>query len=254
MAYPKPMQRWKLTIEYDGAPFVGWQRQEDGLSIQQCLEEAVAAFSGEERRVQGAGRTDSGVHALMQVAHLDLEKPARPDTVRDALNHHLRPNPIAILEAEPVATEFHARFSATGRAYLYRILNRRAPAALEYGRVWPVQRPLNADAMHEAAQILVGKHDFSSFRAAECQADSPVKTLDRLTVRRAGEEIHLEADARSFLHHQVRNIVGTLERVGAGRWTKAHVREALAAKDRRTAGPTAPPQGLYLTKVSYGTV
>lgn len=245
------MQRWKLTLEYDGGPFVGWQRQDEGASVQQCLEEAVTAFCGEDRRVQGAGRTDSGVHALMQVAHVDIEKPAKPDTVRDAINHHLKPNPIAILSAEPVTDDFNARFSATGRGYLYRILNRRPPPALEAGRVWLVGRKLDAARMHDAAQILVGHHDFSSFRASECQADSPVKTLDRLNVSRVGEEIHIVAEARSFLHHQVRNFVGSLELVGAGKWTRAHLRDALNAKDRRAGGPTAPAHGLYLTKVRY---
>ncbi len=248
------MQRWKLTLEYDGGPFIGWQRQDEGPSIQQCLEEAVTAFSGEDVRIHGAGRTDSGVHALMQVAHMDLEKATKADTVRDALNYHLKPNPIAVLSAEPVVEDFHARFSASGRAYLYRILNRRPPPALECGRVWSVTRPLDADAMHRAAQILVGHHDFSSFRASQCQADSPVKTLDRLDVFRAGEEIHLIVEARSFLHHQVRNFAGTLELVGSGKWTNAHLRDALHAKDRSAGGPTAPPQGLYLTKVVYPDV
>lgn len=243
--------RWKLTVEYDGGPFVGWQRQDNGASVQQALEEAVAGFAQETATVQGAGRTDAGVHALAQVAHVDIAKPADAKTVRDALNHHLGGWPIAVLAAEAVGDDFHARFSATGRAYLYRILNRRAPAALTRGRVWQVGRALDAEAMAAAAAHLLGRHDFTSFRAAECQADSPVKTLDRLDVRREGEEIHLIVEARSFLHHQVRNFAGTLKRVGEGAWTPEHVATILAARDRRAAGPTAPAPGLYLTRVVY---
>ena len=245
------MTRWKIIVEYDGRPFVGWQRQANGPSVQQAIEEAVFAFAGERVTVQGAGRTDSGVHALGQVAHFDLEKPAEPDTVRDAVNFHMKPQPIAILEAEPVGADFHARFSATGRGYLYRILNRRAPPTLDVGRVWPVGVALDAAAMHAAAQALVGRHDFSSFRAAECQAETPVKTLDSLTVRRAGAEVHIEAQARSFLHNQVRIVVGTLKLVGEGKWPVGQVAAALAARDRAAAGPTAPPDGLYLTGVRY---
>jgi tRNA pseudouridine38-40 synthase len=247
------MQRWKLTIEYNGGPFVGWQRQPNGPTIQAALEAAVFAFCGEETGVQGAGRTDTGVHALAQVAHVDIERDTTARTVRDAINQHLKPNPIAVTHVEAVTEDFHARFSATGRAYLYRILNRRAPAALDIGRVWPVPRDLDVDAMHAAAQRLVGLHDFTSFRAAECQAASPIKTLDRLDVSRVGEEIHIVAEARSFLHHQIRNFAGTLERVGRGKWTPDDVTDILNAKDRAVAGPTAPPQGLYLTQVSYDT-
>mgnify|MGYP005993213545 FL=1 len=245
------MQRWKLTIEYNGGPFVGWQRQPNGPTIQAALEAAVFAFCGEDAGVQGAGRTDTGVHALAQVAHVDIARQTTARTVRDAINQHLKPNPIAVTHVEAVTEDFHARFSATGRAYLYRILNRRAPAALDIGRVWPVPRDLDVDAMHAAAQRLVGLHDFTSFRAAECQAASPVKTLDRLDVSRIGQEIHIVAEARSFLHHQIRNFAGTLERVGRGKWTPDDVTDILNAKDRAVAGPTAPPQGLYLTRVQY---
>lgn len=259
------MTRFKLTIEYDGAGFVGWQRQDNGPSVQQALEEAVAAFSGETVAVQGAGRTDSGVHATGQVAHVDLAGGGdrAGDTLRDALNFHLKPRPVAVLAAEAVGDDFHARFSAVGRRYRYRILSRRAPPALDRGRVWFVPRPLDAAAMHEAAQILVGEHDFTSFRAAGCQARSPVKTLDRLAVTRgysqggsqggphAGDEIRVEAAARSFLHRQVRNLVGTLRLVGEGKWGPARVAEALARRDRAAAGPTAPADGLYLVEVRY---
>ncbi len=245
------MQRWKIIIEYDGGPFVGWQRQDNGASVQQRLEEAAQVLAGCPTPVQGAGRTDSGVHALGQIAHLDIEKPLRADQVRDALNYHLRPDPITVLEAEPVPEDFHARFSATGRVYLYRILNRRPPPALDTGKVWHNQRPLDADLMHEAAQSLVGHHDFTSFRSSECQADSAVKTLDKVRVRRAGEEIHVDVAARSFLHNQVRIIVGTLELVGRGKWSRRQLEKALQAKDRSAAGPTAPPEGLYLVSVQY---
>ncbi|MEQ8602347.1 MAG: tRNA pseudouridine(38-40) synthase TruA [Marivibrio sp.] len=245
------MTRWKLTVEYDGGPFVGWQRQETGPSVQQALEEAVTAFTQERAVVQGAGRTDSGVHALGQVAHVDIEKPVDADTVRDAINHHLGRQPVAVLRAEAVDADFHARFSAVGRAYLYRILNRRAPPTLAKGRVWWVGRRLDEGAMQAAADRLIGRHDFTSFRAAECQADSPVKTLDRLDVRRNGETIELIVEARSFLHHQVRNFAGTLKRVGEGAWTPEDVSRILDACERAQAGPTAPAAGLYLTRVAY---
>lgn len=245
------MSRWKLILEYDGGGLVGWQRQDNGPSVQQALEEAVFRFCGEQVTAHAAGRTDAGVHALGQVVHLDIARDTKADTVRDALNFHLKPAPIAVLAVEPVGDDFHARFSATGRAYLYRIVNRRAPLALERGRAWQVGHRLDAAAMHEAAQALVGNHDFTSFRAALCQAASPVKTLDRLDVMRHGEEITVIAEARSFLHHQVRNMVGTLKLVGEGKWTARDVAHALAARDRSAAGPTAPPDGLYLTDVRY---
>jgi tRNA pseudouridine38-40 synthase len=243
--------RYKLTIEYDGAPFVGWQRQDNGPSVQGALEEAVLAFSGERQAVSGAGRTDAGVHATGQVAHLDLagEKPA--DTVRAAINFHLKPNPIVVTEAELVPGDFHARFSATARRYRYLILNRRAPPALDRGRVWHVPVPLEADAMAGAAKLLTGRHDFNSFRSASCQAASSIKTLDRLDVARDGERIRIDVAARSFLHNQVRILVGTLQLVGRGQWTADNVASALAACDRTRAGPTAPPQGLCLMEVRY---
>jgi tRNA pseudouridine38-40 synthase len=243
--------RFKLTLEYDGGAFVGWQRQENGSSIQRALEEAVTRITGETADVQGAGRTDAGVHALGQVAHLDIEKEIAPEKLRDALNFHLKPAPIAVLSAEVAAPDFHARFSATGRAYLYRIVNRRAPLTVDSGRAWRVGTPLDVAAMHAAALALTGTHDFTTFRATLCQAKSPVRTLDRLTVHRVGEELQLVAEARSFLHHQIRNIVGTLRLVGEGKWSKDDLAAALEAKDRTRGGPTAPPDGLYLTRVSY---
>jgi tRNA pseudouridine38-40 synthase len=246
------MARWKFTIEYDGRPFAGWQRQDNGPSVQASLEQAILKLSGEAVTVAGAGRTDAGVHALGQVAHADIEKALAPDKMRDALNAHLRPHPVSILEAEMVGEDFHARFNATARHYLYRIVNRRSPLTFDAGLVWQVQIALDADAMHEAAQRLVGLHDFTTFRAAECQAKSPVKTLDVLNIARAGEEIRVKASARSFLHHQVRSIVGTLKMVGAGKWTADDVAAALAARDRSACGPVAPPDGLYLVRVDYG--
>ncbi len=245
------MTRWRVTVEYDGGPYVGWQRQDNGPSIQQSIEEAVFKFCGETVRVYGAGRTDAGVHAMGQVAHIDIKKETTAETVRDALNAFLREEPIAILDAAEAPNGFDARTSARQRIYLYRILNRRPHPALEYGRVWHVSIPLDADAMHEAAQRLVGYHDFTSFRASMCQAKSPMKTLDELRVERVGEEVRLHARARSFLHHQVRNIVGTLERVGAGKWTADDVGNALEARDRSAAGATAPSDGLYLVSVGY---
>ncbi|WP_374310321.1 tRNA pseudouridine(38-40) synthase TruA [Dongia sp.] len=245
------MTRFRLTIEYDGGPFVGWQRQDNGLSIQQVLEEAVFATVQEENLVYGAGRTDAGVHALGQVAHVDIAKPIEPNRLMAAINFHVKPNPIAVTACEIAADDFHARFSATGRAYLYRIVNRRAPLTLDRGHAWHVSVPLDAAAMHRAAQRLIGKHDFTSFRASLCQAQSPVKTLDRLDVMRQGEEIQVIAEARSFLHHQVRNMVGTLRLVGDGKWSADDVTAALEAQDRSASGPTAPPDGLYLTRVVY---
>ncbi len=245
------MTRYRLTIEYDGTPFVGWQRQGEGLSIQQVLEEAVTKFCGETATVHGAGRTDAGVHALAQVAHFDLAKPADPFRVMEALNFHLKPHPVAILDCREAAPDFHARFTAIERRYRYRIANRRAPLTLDRDRAWRVAVPLDAGAMHAAAQVLVGKHDFTSFRAADCQAESPVKTLDALAVTRLGEEIEVTARARSFLHHQVRNMVGTLKLVGEGKWSARDVERALAARDRAAAGATAPAEGLYLVAVKY---
>ncbi|WP_041794701.1 tRNA pseudouridine(38-40) synthase TruA [Pararhodospirillum photometricum] len=245
------MPRYRLTVEYDGRPFVGWQRQDNGLSVQEALETAAERLCGQPVRVHGSGRTDSGVHALGQVAHLDLPRAYGAPTVRKALNAHVRPWPVAVVASQEVDDTFHARFSAVERSYLYRLLNREAPPTLDQGKVWWVTRPLDAQAMDEAAQVLVGRHDFSSFRASECQAESPVKTLAALRVRRVGDEIHVTTRARSFLHHQVRNMVGTLELVGAGRWTRADVADALAACSRAAAGPTAPAEGLYFRAVRY---
>ncbi|MFL4967352.1 MAG: tRNA pseudouridine(38-40) synthase TruA [Xanthobacteraceae bacterium] len=245
------MPRYKLLVEYDGTPFVGWQSQAGGLSVQGLLAEAVAAFAGERVLIQGAGRTDAGVHALGQVAHVDLAKDWDTDTVRDALTAHLRPHPIAVLAAERVPDGFDARFSATQRHYLYRIVNRRADLALDRHRAWRVARPLDVPAMHAAAQTLIGRHDFTTFRAAECQAKSPVKTLDRLAVERLGEEVRIHAAARSFLHHQVRSMVGSLVLVGDGKWTARDLSSALAARNRGLCGPVAPPDGLYLVSVDY---
>lgn len=245
------MPRYRLILEYDGGAFVGWQRQQNGLSVQEALETAVERYCGQPVVVYGAGRTDAGVHALGQVAHLDLPRAAEPETVRNALNYHMKPHAVAVLDAALVPDQFDARRSARGRHYRYRILNRRAPAVLERGRVWHVGTPLDARAMHRAAQHLIGRHDFTSFRDSLCQAKSPVKTLDRLDVTCHGDEIQIEARARSFLHHQVRNMVGTLKLVGAGKWQVADVATALAACDRRAGGPTAPPEGLYLVAVLY---
>lgn len=245
------MPRYKLTIEYDGGPFVGWQAQTNGPSVQAALQRAVQAFAGEAAAVQGAGRTDTGVHATGQVAHIELARDWPADTVRDAMNAHLWPQPVAVLAAERAAPDFHARFSAVGRRYLFRILDRRPPPALLRGRVWHVRKALDARAMADAALGLIGRHDFTTFRDAGCQADSPVRTLDQLEVTREGEEIHLRYAARSFLHRQVRSLTGTLAEVGAGRWTAADVRAALESRDRAACGPVAPSEGLYLTAVEY---
>ncbi|WP_246721868.1 tRNA pseudouridine(38-40) synthase TruA [Methylosinus sp. H3A] len=244
--------RYALTIEYDGSPFVGWQRQANGASVQQRLEEAVAALEhGERRVVHGAGRTDAGVHALGQVGHVDFTREWREDRLRDALNAHLRPDPIAVLETRRVAQTFEARFSAIRRHYRYVIDNRRAPLTLQRGRAWHVKRRIDAEAMHEAAQALVGRHDFTTFRSTECQANSPVRTLERLDVRRMGDIIEIVTCARSFLHNQVRSLAGSLEHVGSGRWSVDDLRAALEAKDRTRCGQVAPPHGLYLVAVDY---
>jgi tRNA pseudouridine38-40 synthase len=245
------MPRYRLLIEYDGSPFCGWQYQDNAPSVQGALEAAVKAMTGEAVRVSGAGRTDAGVHALGQVAHIDLTKSYRADRVRDALNAHLRPHPVAVLSADIVSDDFDARFSAMRRHYLYRIANRRANLAIDAGRTWRIPRPLDADAMHAAAQTLVGKHDFTTFRDTECQAKSPEKTLDVLDVTRDGENVDIVTNARSFLHSQVRSMVGSLVWVGHGRWTAADMRKALEARDRAACGPVAPPDGLYLVRVDY---
>ncbi len=245
------MPRYKLTIEYDGTPFAGWQIQADQTTVQGVMVAAIEALTGEKTPVQGAGRTDAGVHARAQVAHVDLAKDWDTDTVRDALNAHLRPHPVAVLAAEKAAADFNARTSALKRHYLYRILNRRADLTLDLGRAWRVPRPLDAAAIHAAAQALVGKHDFTTFRSTECQAKSPVKTLDRLDVERDGEEVTVCASARSFLHNQVRSMVGSLVMVGEGKWSADDLAGVLAARDRTACGPVAPPDGLYLMKVDY---
>jgi tRNA pseudouridine38-40 synthase len=244
--------RYKVTVEYDGGPFVGWQRQDTGPSIQAAVEDAIFAFTAEHVHVQGAGRTDAGVHARGQVAHFDLAAEKPTDEVRGALNFHLKPHPIVVPTVELAAPGFHARFSATWRRYRYRILNRRAPAALDRGQVWHVPVALDEAAMAETATVLVGHHDFNSFRSVACQSKTSMKTIELLTVQRNGEEIDIEVGARSFLHHQVRILVGTLQLVGRGQWSKRDVEEALAACDRTRAGPTAPPVGLCLMEVRYG--
>jgi tRNA pseudouridine38-40 synthase len=243
--------RYRLTIEYCGTGFVGWQRQPNGLSIQEALETAIEKFCGERTTVFGAGRTDAGVHAAGQVAHVDLPREMPADTIRGAVNYHLKPHAISVIEVAPVPEDFDARRWAIERRYLYRILNRRAPPALERGRVWPVPPPLDVAAMQAGAAHLIGLHDFTTFRDTQCQAKSPVKTLDVLDVSRVGDEIHIAARARSFLHHQVRNIAGTLKLVGLGQWRPEQVARALAARDRRAGGPTAPPDGLVLLEVIY---
>jgi tRNA pseudouridine38-40 synthase len=245
------MPRFKLTIEYDGTGYVGWQRQDNGPSVQGALEDAVRGYCQVDALVQGAGRTDAGVHARGQVAHVDLPRDDAPDIVAKALNAHLRPQPIAVVEAEVVPPTFHARFSATERGYIYTILNRRAPPVMERDHVWWVATPLDARAMHDAAQVLVGRHDFTSFRAAACQAESPVKTLDELNVTRDGDTIRIATRARSFLHHQVRNMAGALRAVGDGRWTRDDLMRILAARDRSAGGVTAPAAGLCLMHVRY---
>jgi tRNA pseudouridine38-40 synthase len=243
--------RYRIKVEYDGGPFIGWQRQDSGPSIQAALEDAVFALSGERVTVHGAGRTDAGVHALGQVAHFEIAADKRIEEIRGALTFHLKPQPIVVVSAELAPPNFHARFSATYRRYRYRILNRRTPAAMERGHVWHVPVPLDTDAMQAAADVLIGKHDFNSFRSVSCQAKSSIKTLDALVVARDGEEIRIDVAARSFLHNQVRILAGTLQLVGRGQWSKKDLEAALAAKDRTRAGPTAPPHGLCLMEVRY---
>jgi tRNA pseudouridine38-40 synthase len=243
--------RWRLTVEYDGGPFMGWQRQEHGPSVQQTLEEALQRMTGEQAVFTAAGRTDAGVHALAMSTHVDVAKTLTSHRLREGLNALVRPHPISVLEVEQVADDWHARFSCIGRRYLYRMLNRRAPPALDAARVWHVAVPLDAEAMHEAASRLIGRHDFTTFRSAQCQSDSPVKTLDRLEVSRSGEEIHVTAAARSFLHHQVRSMVGCLALVGRGQWSPDDMRKALEARDRAALGFNAPPHGLYFVEAIY---
>jgi tRNA pseudouridine38-40 synthase len=245
------MTRYRLTVEFDGRPFMGWQRQAHGPSVQQAIEEAIAAITHERPVLHAAGRTDAGVHALAMTAHVDLERPIAAHRLMDGTNAKLRPLPVAILHAEEADEDFHARFSCIGRRYMYRIVNRRAPLALEAGRAWRVPVVLHADEMNRAAQVLVGRHDFTTFRSVHCQAESPVKTLDRLTVRRFGDAIEIEAAARSFLHHQVRSMVGCLELVGRGKWTKRDLKAALDARDRAALGFNAPPDGLYFVEALY---
>lgn len=245
------MKRWKLTLEYDGTGFCGWQRQQSGSSVQGVIEEAIKKFSQEEVTVHVAGRTDSGVHALAQVAHFDLKKETTTDVIRDALNYHVRPHKVVVLTVEEVSSEFHARFKARQRRYRYKILNRRAPSALLSDYAWHIVKPLEVDAMQKAANLLLGKHDFSTFRAQFCQSNSPLKTLDAFEVYREDEIIILETAARSFLYHQVRNMAGTLMLVGQGQWSILDFEKAFAACDRTQGGPTAPAHGLFLTGVLY---
>jgi tRNA pseudouridine38-40 synthase len=245
------MTRYALTLEFDGGPFFGLQKQDNGPTVQQAVEDAAQAITGETVRMHAAGRTDSGVHALGMVAHIEIAKPFDPFRLMQALNAHLRPAPVAVIACTAVADDWHARFSCIGRAYEYRIVNRRAPLTLERGKAWLVTRPLDAEAMHEAAQVLVGRHDFTTFRSTHCQAPDPVKTLDQLDVSREGEHVIVRAAARSFLHHQVRSMVGTLALVGLGRWSVTRVAEALAAKDRAALGLNAPPDGLYFVRAVY---
>jgi tRNA pseudouridine38-40 synthase len=243
--------RWRLTIEYDGGPFMGWQRQDHGPSVQQTLEEALQRMTGEQAQFIGAGRTDAGVHALAMSAHVDVERDMTSHRLREGLNALVRPHPISVLEVEPVADDWHARFSCTGRRYLYRILARRAPPALDAGRVWHIPARLDVEQMRDGAAHLIGRHDFTTFRSAQCQSDSPVKTLDRLEVAQAGEEIRVAAAARSFLHHQVRSMVGCLALVGRGQWQPDDIRKALVAADRSALGFNAPPHGLYFVEAVY---
>ena len=245
------MTRFALTLEFDGGPFMGLQRQAHGPSVQQAVEEAIGRVTGEKAVLHAAGRTDAGVHALAMPVHVDVEKAIEPFRLMEALNYHLRPDPIAVLACEAKPDDWHARFSCIGRSYIYRIANRRAPLTLERGHAWQVPQPLDAEAMQRAAQALVGRHDFTTFRSVHCQAQSPLKTLDRLDVRREGQAVLIEAEARSFLHHQVRSMVGCLALVGIGRWREGQVAEALAARDRAALGLNAPPDGLYFVAARY---
>lgn len=245
------MTRFALTLEFDGTPFVGLQRQASGPSVQQAVEEAAQRVTGEDITLHSAGRTDTGVHALAMRSHLDIAKPIKPFRLMEAINAHLRPDPIAVTHCEMVPDDWHARFSCTGRSYLYRVANRRAPLTLDRNRVWQVAQPLDAEAMHRAARALVGLHDFTTFRSVQCQSASPVKTLDRLDVERVGDEVHIHAAARSFLHHQVRSMVGCLALVGMGRWSEGQLGQALAAQDRAALGLNAPPHGLYFVAATY---
>ena len=245
------MTRWRLTVEFDGGPFMGWQRQDHGPSVQETLEQAIFRMTGELATVHAAGRTDAGVHALAMTAHVDVVKHLTEHRLREGINALVRPAPVSVIAVEPVADDWHARFSCVGRRYLYRILNRRAPPALDKGKVWHVPIALDVEGMAKGAQHLVGRHDFTTFRSVHCQSQSPVKTLDSLTVEHVGEEIHISAAARSFLHHQVRSMVGCLALVGRGRWAPDDVRKALAAKDRQALGLNAPPEGLYFVEAIY---
>ena len=245
------MTRWKLTVEYDGGPFVGWQRQDNGPSVQEALERAIGRMTGAAATVHAAGRTDAGVHALAMSAHVDIARDVTPHRLREGINALVRPDPVSVLAVETVADDWHARFSCTGRRYLYRILNRQAPPALSRGKVWHIGHDVDVAAMAEAAGHLVGNHDFTTFRSVHCQAESPIKTLDALTVERVGAELHIRAAARSFLHHQVRSMVGCLAMVGRGQWRPDDVKSALDAADRAALGFNAPPQGLYFVEAVY---
>ncbi len=245
------MTRFRLTVEFDGSPFMGWQRQGHGPSVQQAIEEAIKAVTGEDAQVHGAGRTDAGVHAEAMAAHVDIGRAITAFRLMEAINAKLRPLPVAILDCAEVDTEWHARFSCIGRRYIYRIVNRRAPLALDQGRAWRVVQPLDAGLMHDAAQLLVGTHDFTTFRSVHCQSASPIKSIDQMSVRRFGDEIEVEVAARSFLHHQVRSMVGCLVLVGQGKWRKADLAAALEARDRAALGFNAPPDGLYFIEARY---
>lgn len=245
------MPRYRLTVEYDGTHFLGWQSQTSGATVQGVLEDALKKIHGERHALHCAGRTDSGVHAWGQVAHVDLPRSWEPFELTNAINGNVRPHLVSVLDAVEVGEDFHARFSAKGRKYVYRILNRRAPATIERNKVWHVPPDLNSDAMHEAAQYLLGNHDFSTFRDAQCQAKSPIKTIDKFEVSRFGEMIELNVEARSFLHQQVRSMTGSLKMVGQGRWHPIDIKHALDARDRNACGPVAPPDGLYLVSVTY---